>query len=168
MRRVRRRLTVHVEQMQTAATAGTCPQQFECLACKGQLELSQLGGGTLKCPHCDAYMLESIQAATTAALEAAAGKGEHIDLTSLTDDFELITDQSLPQQQNETLKGFTPAQLRDPFPPNFLTNLGFSGASGSQSWAKSGSVPDTSQAFQPQPPKASSPSRELRQAAAPY
>ena len=158
---------------QTAATAGKFPQKFNCLACTGELDLAQLGGGTLKCPHCNGYLLESIQAATTAAVQAASTAGDPLEMSDLTTDLDMDTDGS-----KETLKGFTAAEMRDPFPAFYgsVVNPGGVGAAGSSGdsqplsqvpWPKSGSIPDTQTAFAPKP---SSPPRgkEHRAEASPY
>ena len=133
----------------------SCPNQFDCIKCNKTVNLAQIGGGQLNCPHCHEYLLDSITAATTEALHRAKAAGTHTDLVPMEKDVVM---------EGQTIPGFTAAKHADPPPGSFGSG---SQASGSQAWAKSGGMPNTAHAAaQPlSPPKQSD---AIRQAAAPY
>ena len=129
-------------------------------------------GGVLNCPHCSGYLLDSIKAATTAALATAKDQGIETELKELTEDVEMVLDDGLPTETKERIAGFTAAEGSDPLPPDYHSTVnpgdgsGMGGASGSQAWAKSGGpnmAPPSSQLMSP--PRQGD---AARQAAAPY
>ena len=122
---------------------------FTCLKCGGDINLTALGGGDMKCPHCGEYLLDSIAQATKDAIERAQKAGETTALVGLEEQVEMTVDGG-----NVLIPGFTPAEGADPHPSQF-SNTG--GSASSEPWPKSGSVPVTpTAAIEPVQPKVGS------------